>query len=711
MLNNNILAFFNTIITLGVIDKKHDAKEKKKITLFNISCIIWYITASIQILDYLLHVPINVTNITVHFLLMLGVVIAQIVHVKQNFTLGRLLFIVLLIVLAVVFSNYFRPGRLTEFYLILVPGISFVLLNNKYINGLVFIVSLLCFALPNIYFHNYETINLHSASMVCLFICFQLMINFFIKLNAKNEQLLALERDKVLSDKIILEKQEAKLRTLNEFKTHFFVNLSHEIRTPITLIKGYVSKFNFKDSELENKQKLAIVNNQISQIEEILNSILDLSKLDENKLKLNKTTVPIVSFLNKHYADYKDLFNKKNIAFNLINNVGNVGVIMDNSLLSKAINNLLNNALKFTEASGVVSIKMFKDKDLVIQITDNGMGIPESDIDKVFNRFYQADNEITKSQGSGIGLSFSKDVIEAQGFSVTAASIPNKATTFSIKIPQKYIVLETQETEVDLTRVKTETNNILSVFNALPTKAETILIVDDHEELRFYLKTVLKDYNILEAEDGEKALKIIKSNSIDLVVTDYMMPKMDGKQLTTEIKRLQIEIPIIILTARVDEFAKLDMLRIGVDTYMIKPFIEEELLLSVKNALKVYRNILNIQNELTVTEKQELDKDATRFYKDIRKFIETRIADFNFGVEDIAAYFEISKRTLNRKTKSVLGQTAKEIIIRTKVEKARTLQLGNPEMTKKDIAIAVGINNAGYLFKKMAEYYGAHFTS
>ena len=148
---------------------------------------------------------------------------------------------------------------------------------------------------------------------VCIFLVLYLLVNYFKKNNTKFEKLLALERDKVLSDKIILERQEAELRELSEFKSHFFVNLSHEIRTPITLIKGYTSNIDLKDSETQNQKKLNVVRNQIQQIESILNSILDLSKLDANKLKIERSFIEIVPFLNKHFADFKELYNKKSI--------------------------------------------------------------------------------------------------------------------------------------------------------------------------------------------------------------------------------------------------------------------------------------------------------------------------------------------------------------------------------------------------------------
>lgn len=165
------------------------------------------------------------------------------------------------------------------------------------------------------------------------------------------------------------------------------------------------------------------------------------------------------------------------------------------------------------------------------------------------------------------------------------------------------------------------------------------------------------------------------------------------------------------LTARIDDVAKLNMLRIGVDSYMIKPFIEEELLLSIKNALKTYQNILEIQETLSKETQKELNAIETNFYENIKKVIYANLANFNFGVDDIALYFSISKRTLNRRVKSILGQTAQELIMQARIEKARELQLLHPEMSKKEIAKNVGISNASYLFKKLASQYGQYYAN
>ena len=183
---------------------------------------------------------------------------------------------------------------------------------------------------------------------LCVFIVIHLLVNYFKESNAKNEKLLELERDKVLSDKMILEGQEAELRELIEFKSHFFVNLSHEIRTPLTLIQGYTNQLHFKESDEENKQKTVVIKEQCQQMQNIINSIMDLSKMDSSEFQLISTPVDVNSFLEKHFINFQSLFAKKNIEFTFNNKTLKTTILVDEDLFSKAITNLLSNALKFT---------------------------------------------------------------------------------------------------------------------------------------------------------------------------------------------------------------------------------------------------------------------------------------------------------------------------------------------------------------------------
>ncbi|WBX74346.1 HAMP domain-containing sensor histidine kinase [Tenacibaculum pacificus] len=309
-------------------------------------------------------------------------------------------------------SNYAYIGYYGEYQYIVIPLFTLFFFNEKYIHYGSLIISIAAFYLPNIYWKLYPEQYFGYLNALVLFLGVFLIVKFFKKLNNKNEQLLEIEKNKVLEDKILLEEQQIALKELEQFKSHFFVNLSHEIRTPLTLIKGYSSHIVFKDEDTENKQMMKKIQNQTQYIQNIVDNILDLSKLEENKLTLNKKPVDFSLLITKLYTDYQILFYKKNISFT-ISKVPNVNILIDEELFTSAINNLLHNALKFTDKKGKVCINVIYDKNLYIEIIDNGIGIPVEDMDKIFTRFFQSKNHITKSQGSGIGLSFTKNLIEA----------------------------------------------------------------------------------------------------------------------------------------------------------------------------------------------------------------------------------------------------------------------------------------------------------
>lgn len=692
------------------LSSKFENEKNKRIKILNGYAIIWlhlilfFFVATLitQAFSFLSDNPksvINFTDVLAQGLTALFLIPVLQLNKSYHFNIARALFLSIAFINVFIYAIYIFPGNFTEYYFLIHGGLSLSLFKRNIYPFILMVVSFFLFLTPYYFFDTYpqdyiERLLLSPA--LRLFISLYLLFNYFKRLNHRNEKLLSLEKDKVLSDKIILQKQESELRKLNDFKSHFFVNFSHEIRTPITLIKGYTSRIESKDAE--NQKKLNIVNEQISNIESILNNILDLSKIDANELRLEKTQVDLEPLIKKHYINFIELFNKKNIDFKLKIDIPKLSIFCDEEFMSKSLNNLLSNALKFTPKNGKVDIEINYHSELTISIVDNGIGIHKEDLTKIFDRFYQSKNEINKSQGSGIGLAFTKNIIEAHGFHIDAECNLNKLTKFIITIPERFI---TEEIEFVNPKIDLSLNGIKN--------KPTILIVDDYKQLRDYLKDVLNDYHILEAENGVEALKIIQSQPIDLLITDYMMPKMDGNELIKNIKKTNLKFPIIILTARIDETMKLKMLRIGVDDYLIKPFLEEELLLTVKKSLEAHHVILEEKDNLSNRDIIDFENQNSDFSTKIAQKINENIANSEFGVQDIADYFEISKSTLNRRVKAVLGQTTQQLILQARLEKARDLYLQNPQMTQKEIAKRVGMSNTTYLFKKLKETYGKQY--
>lgn len=716
---------YESVISLGT-QVRHATNLNKRIRLLNTFCLIWIhlilFFYSIEMLVGLLLESINDPVISFSFfeaksfftlfIIVNLLVLVLFTNKHHHFKWARLLFISVFMISSTLEALMTTPGHYMEYYLLLSSPIAQVLFTKKSSSYFVLAISFLLFLTPYYFYVVYPTDyvdRLLVLETLCVFLVINLLVSYFKDSNLKSENLLALERDKVLSDKMILEEQEAELRELNEFKSHFFVNLSHEIRTPLTLIQGYTNQLNFKASDTENQQKTAIIKDQCLQMQNIINSIMDLSKMDSNEFQLHSMPIDVHSFLEKHFINFQSLFAKKNIDFTFNNKTLKTTILIDEDLFSKAITNLLSNALKFTPNNGSVAINTsFNNEGLTINVIDSGIGISNDESEAIFKRFYQVKNDITKSQGSGIGLAFTKSIISAHQFSIAVESSFGNGTCFSISIPEHFVNSTTNVTSIEpLDIIEAKKTSIKAPPSTiLKTNAQKILVVDDHEQMRKYLKKVLHQYQVIEAENGKEALEILKNNSFDLILTDYMMPVMDGETLVKQLKQQHDKTPILVLTARTDQQGKLTMLRLGIDGYLQKPFMEEELLINVKNSIALYRNIVEFDTNNSPEELKTLNEYADKFNHKITSYINKNLNSPLLTVDTISEYMMVSRSTLNRKVKSLLGQTTNQLIQEARLEKARNLRAEDPFASKKQIAEAVGITNTTYLFDKLKERYG-----
>ena len=273
---------------------------------------------------------------------------------------------------------------------------------------------------------------------------------------------------------------------------------------------------------------------------------------------------------------------------------------------------------------------------------------------------------------------------------------PHKTTIFNLED----VIKELTVTDSNLNK---DTNELQKVIGGNEDKY--ILVVEDHEEMRAYLKLVLKDYKVILATNGKEGLKALKNYNFSAIITDYMMPVMDGVTFVKELKKNDIIIPTIVLTARRDDLGKLNMLRLGIDGYITKPFIEEELLVQINRAITLYDKIKDYEVKVPIDEKLELIIDKGDFNKDIQNHILDNIKNKNFGVDDLASLLFLSRSSLFRKTKLILGQTPNEVIKEVKLKKAKEILEDNPKIKRKDLAESVGVHNAAYLIKKLEERY------
>jgi len=689
---------FNHILDIG-ISSATPKNDKKPIRLLNTYSLIWFFFQCFYVILDIATGVFDEKLATAHF----GTISFIIITVSLNYfnyhLSARYLFVLTIFLNFNLFSLWVNPGSYLEYYFVLLAPISISILRDKYVNFGIFLLSVFSFFIPYFIYPQYPIEIISKtlpAAILGIFLANYFLIRYFKKENYRSELLLEKERDIAVNDKALLQKQEEELRELNEFKSHFFVNISHEIKTPLTLILAYLKQLKNDD---QFDQKVNIIKKQANQIQNLIDSILDLSKLDNDSLNLHQEWVPINSFFQHTSKPFYHLYHEKQIDFTIDFPPQAYAIWIDKQLFEKVINNLLSNAYKFTYKAGKVNIQIISSPDsIAIHVIDSGIGIPTEEIPLIFNRFYQVKNNITQSQGSGIGLDFSKRIIDAHGFQISVESSEGTGCTFKIMIPTQL------SKKIEHTEDEKITEKPVIKETSIPVKKEntsSILLVEDHSQMREYIHSLLPNYHLHLAENGEIALEILKDNSIDLVITDYMMPVMNGLELVKHIKAKSYKVPIIVLTARSDIESKVEMFRYGVDNYFRKPFLEEEFLHCVHKSIHYFQMIQQFEAEEETQELKKLNAYGERFLEKLTAFLKKNLSSNVLSAESTAKHMKVSKSTLNRKLKVLCGQSFQQFLHEVRSEEAKKLMLENPELSQKEIVSKIGLTNPSRFFRNV----------
>ena len=689
-----ITKLYNDLKNIGVSDELSKL-EQKRVRLLNIFISNWFIIELVLITEDALNKNDPSLQVFIHSGSIIGLLITLFLQHKRKFMAARVLFFSLILYSNFMFCNFAERGGYIEYFYIMVPVFLLLFTNNKYLLYGVFILSYLLFIIPINIFPIYPKGTFGSPILILIqFIIFFFLVQYFKNANIKTEEM--------------LENQRQQLAELNEFQSQFFINVSHEIRTPLTLIKGEVDRLELLKDTTYEKEGFDIknrLNKQVNKIKSIVDDVLDLAKMKEANFKISPTPYLINKLIDKLYTSFEPLCNQKEIVFTVKKEKNEYWVSSDIIFLERALNNIILNAVKYTHKKGTITLRLEKkNQQIIISVEDTGIGISKKDLDLIYNRFYQANNDINKAGGSGIGLAFSKEIIELHKGSITVQSTLNKGSTFIITLPQ--IAKPKQE----LLSKELPEDNVVENFHgsevhpSITTKPYKILIVDDNFEMRSYLKTILNTYTCLEAENGEEALELLLNEKIDFVLTDHMMPVMNGLTLIQKIKEKEMTTPILMLTARTDSKSKLDVLRLGIDDYMNKPFEKDELLIRIQNALNN-----NLNRNLFITEKvinkEELDNNSN-WIKDIQMFVNTHCSNPNLTQDDIAEHFNTSRSSLHRKIKSETGLTPNQFISEIKLQKARRIVEKNPAILLKTLALEVGYLHTTHFSKIYKQRFG-----
>jgi len=506
--------------------------------------------------------------------------------------------------------------------------------------------------------------------------------------------------------------QIIKEREMYESKINFFTNIAHEIRTPLSLITAPLENIIRKNEGSDQTQKnLQTIERNTNRLLDLVNQLLDFRKIENDMFLLNLHYQDIIKIIKKVYDQYYQDVKILNIEMNIYLPEDKILGFVDAEALYKIISNLISNAIKFTKNRITVKVES-NDEMLSLFVEDNGQGIKEDYLEKIFEPFYQiqvTENENYTNKGSGLGLSLSQSLAKKLGGKISVLSNYGKNTTFMLELPiiKNKNVPEPDEEYKFSEIVEADEPEVTGLMDS---DDQTILIVEDNEELRsFMIECLAENYRVLEAENGIEALDTLEHNMIDVVISDILMPKMNGLELCNEVKTnpAYSHLPFILLSAKTDTLTKIDGLKKGADVYMEKPFSTEQLKAQITSIID---NRINLQKKFIKSPLQYIKKgpgnnESVDFVNKLNKFILENMSDEKFSIDNLSSEFAISRTNFQKKIKSITGLTPNDYIKLIRLNKSAEL-LSTGSYRVNEVCIIVGFNTPSYFSKCFFEHFG-----
>ncbi len=516
-----------------------------------------------------------------------------------------------------------------------------------------------------------------------------------------------------------IRREKDRFQELDQLKSRFFANISHEFRTPLTLIMGPLNQLKDKQTVAEDRKLMGLMHRNAERLLSLINQILALSKLEAGKMKLDLQQVNFPALLKGIVMSFESLAEQKGVRLNFASEVDELEVLVDPNKIEQIFNNLLSNAFKFTKTSEEVAVLLTVKEDwITVLVKDTGRGIPADQLPHIFNRFFQAEDATSEEvPGTGIGLTLVKELVNLHGGTITVRSIENKRTSFRLRFP-----LNKNESNEGVTvsssfvfPKKEQVPSAGSSPSYLPIDRHTsttplVLIIEDHEDVRFYIKQNLRqDYHLLEAADGQDGIDKALEHQPDLIISDVMMPKKNGYEVCRTLKNDQrtSHIPLILLTAKAAREEKLHGLEEGADDYLLKPFDTEELQLRVRNLIASRQQL---RQQRTVPAEQagidpQLNTTDRAFLEGVYSILDIHLDNEQFSVDVLAEEVGMSRRHLNRKLSALTDLSANPFIRNYRLQKA-LLMLQRQEGNVSEVAIATGFSSTAYFVKCFREKFG-----
>lgn len=536
-----------------------------------------------------------------------------------------------------------------------------------------------------------------------------------------------------LQNKLKQEQDEAlRLKELDSFKTKLYTNLTHEFRTPLTVILGMTDQIKNKpDQYLEKGTQLIKSNGQ--SLLRLVNQLLDLSKLEDKSFKLNLEQADFVVYLRYITESFQTFANSHNISLRFFSTLESLQMDFDPEQIKQVMTNLISNAIKFTPSGGEVNVRLGSKENALAQITitDTGIGIPEADLPYIFDRFYQVDGSLTRQgEGTGIGLAHTQELVKLMEGNIEVESQEDKGTSFILQLPirnnatkntnlleEKRFTESTQKVELQ-NQLNTSEHHTDYQKSSNDSDTPTLLIIEDNPDVVIYLKSCLEEIYQLEiAYNGrigvEKALEKIP----DLIISDVMMPEKDGLEVCDTLKNDErtSHIPIILLTAKADIASKIDGLRRGADAYLAKPFDKEELIVRLEKLAERQKRLiaslsLQHQNENTTLSVIETPLDEAvqvedQFIKKVRNVIAENYENEDFGLPQLCQKIGMSRSQLYRKMKVLIDRSPSDFIRHYRLNEAKKL-LETTEMNVSEVAWHVGFKDLTHFSRAYQSLFG-----
>ena len=510
---------------------------------------------------------------------------------------------------------------------------------------------------------------------------------------------------------------------INQMKMRFFINISHELRTPLTLILTPLQEIINKISDRWTRNQLEYIQRNANRLLHLVNQLMDYRRAELGVFELKAKKGNAHQLIQDNFLFYDKLARHKKITYTLHSELEDKEVLFDANYLELIVNNLLSNAFKYTESGQSITVTLKEENGwLLLQVSDTGIGIPINKQGKIFERFYQIESEHV---GSGIGLSLVQRLIELHHGRIELDSEENKGSTFSVYLPQDLSVYkpselasnneQNEEEQVYSTNSKAmyfiDTEKVENeAIESGDKKRGTILIVEDNQEIRHYLCSGLADlFNTLEAGNGEEALEKLKDNEVDVIVTDVMMPVMDGIKLCKNVKQniRTCHIPVIILSAKTDIKDQMEGLQMGADDYIPKPFSLAILTTKIQNMMRTRRRMLDKYAKSLEVEPEKITFNAMdeALLKRAMAIVEKNMDNIEFSTDEFAREMNMSRSNLHLKLKAITGESTIDFIRKIRFNEAAKL-LKDGRYTVAEVSTMVGFNTPSYFATSFKKYFG-----